>query len=206
MAISFDVEAELRVDLGKGASRRLRRRGRVPAVIYGGSAEPQSVTLVGKDIVKHLTHEAFYSHILRVRLGGKTQKAVLRDVQRHPARGTPMHLDFQRVADTEVIRMHVPLHFLHEDSCIGVKAGGRISHAMTDLEVACQAKDLPEYIEVDLAELDKGQSLHISDLSLPAGVQSVVLAQGAEHDRDIVTVHGQGGAAAAEEETEQPAD
>jgi len=205
MAISFDVEAELRTDLGKGASRRLRRCGRVPAVIYGGSAQPQSVTLVGKDIVKHLTHEAFYSHILRVQLGGKTQKAVLRDVQRHPARGMPLHLDFQRVADTEVIRMHVPLHFLHEDRCIGVKAGGRISHAMSDLEVACQAKDLPEYIEVDLAQLDKGQSLHISDLSLPAGVQSVALVQGAEHDRDVVTVHGQGGAEATEE-TEQPAD
>lgn len=204
----FELNAELRTDMGKGASRRLRRSGRVPAVIYGGSTAPQSVTLVGKDIAKHLTHEAFYSHILRVRLGGKLQKAVLRDVQRHPARNTPLHLDFQRVADSDVIRMQVPLHFLHEDSCVGVKAGGRISHAMTDLEVTCQAKDLPEYIEVDLSRLDKGQSLHIRDLNLPAGVQSVALTQGIEHDREVVTIHGHGDAAADEtpDETAQPAD
>ncbi len=202
MAISFDVNAESRNDMGKGASRRLRREGKVPAIIYGGTEDPQTIAMIQNEVLQHLDHEAFYSHILNVVVDGKGQKAVLRDVQRHPYKIDILHMDFQRVGDNDTIKMHVPLHFINEDTAVGVKmGGGQVRHNMVEVHVSCLAKDLPEFIEVDIAELDTGDSLHLSDLKLPEGVQIVDLAHGEDHDLPVVAIQkGRGGADEDEEE------
>ncbi|WP_455217713.1 50S ribosomal protein L25/general stress protein Ctc [Kaarinaea lacus] len=199
MKVDFTVNAEPRTDVGKGASRRLRRDGKVPAVIYGSGKDPESLTVGHDDFMHHLEHEAFYSHILTVNVDGNKQKAVLKDLQRHPSRPKLLHIDFQRVGDTDVIHMHIPLHFTSEDSCVGVKAGGIISHLMTAVDIACKAKDLPEYLELDVAALDVGGSLHLSDIALPAGVEIPSLAQGPDHDLPVVSIHVPRGAGADEE-------
>ena len=181
MQETFELTAESRSDLGKGASRRLRRSNKVPAVIYGGGKDPESLTVAHNELMQHLEHEAFYSHILTIKVDGKNQKAVLRDVQRHPAKPVIMHVDFLRVSESESIRMSVPLHFLNEDTCVGVKmGGGLITHLVTQLEVQCKAKDLPEYIEVDMKDIDVGDSVHLSDLKIPTGVELMELIHG--HD------------------------
>ena len=200
MIETFELDAQVRTDAGKGASRRLRREGRIPAIIYGGGKDPQPLSLLHKDIALHLEHEAFYSHILTIKVDGKPEKAVLRDVQRHPSKPVIMHVDFLRVSETEKITMHVPLHFINEESSVGVKQqGGSVSHHLVDVEVSCLAKDLPEYIEVDLQVLEAGQSLHLSDLKLPEGVTLVELAHGPEHDQVVVTINKPRGAAEEEE-------
>jgi len=199
MQVDFTVNAESRSDVGKGASRRLRRDGKVPAVIYGSGKDPQSVTVNHDDFMHHLEHEAFYSHILTVSVDGKKEKAVLKDLQRHPSKPKILHVDFQRVGDTDIIHMHIPVHFVNEDACVGVKAGGLISHLMTAIDVACKAKDLPEYLEVDVAGLDVGGSLHLSDIQLPSGVEIPALALGADHDLPVVSIHIPRGAASADE-------
>ncbi|MGB0712580.1 MAG: 50S ribosomal protein L25/general stress protein Ctc [Gammaproteobacteria bacterium] len=208
MAISFDVIAEVRDVQGKGASRRLRHLDRVPAILYGGGQDPEMLQIVHNELLLHLEHEAFYSHILNVVVDGKKQKAVLKDVQRHPAKLQILHVDFMRVSDKDVIKMHVPLHFTNEEACKGVKAGGMISHMMSDIEVLCAAKDLPEYIEVDLANLDTGETIHMSELNLPEGVQILALTHGEDHDHDlgVVTCHTKSGAAVAEDEDEGAAE
>ena len=190
MSDQFEVQAELREDMGKGASRRLRRLAdKVPAIIYGGDKEPQSLTLVRKDIEKSLENEAFYSHVLEVNVGGDVQKAILKDLQRHPAKNTVMHADFLRVDDKVAIKVHVPIHFLNEETCHGVKMeGGMIQHQATDIEVSCLPGDIPEYIEVDMLEVVTGQIVHLSDVKLPAGVASVALALGEDHDLAIASV------------------
>ena len=202
MAISFDVNAESRSDMGKGASRRLRRAGKVPAIIYG-SGESQTISLVQNELLQHLDHEAFYSHILKVKVDGKAQKAVLRDVQRHPFKIDILHVDFQRVSDNDVIKMHVPLHFIGEEVAPGVKlGGGQVLHNLTDVEVSCKAKDLPEFIEVDLSQLEVGSSVHLSNLTLPAGVELVQLSHGADHDLPVAAIHVGRGAKTGEAEEE----
>ena len=182
MSDQFEVQAELREDMGKGASRRLRRLAdKVPAIIYGGDKEPQSLTLIRKDIEKSLENEAFYSHVLAVNVAGDVQKAILKDLQRHPAKDTVMHADFLRVDDKVAIKVNVPIHFLNEETCHGVKMqGGMIQHQATDIEVSCLPADIPEYIEVDMLEVETGQIVHLSDVTLPAGVTSVALALGEE--------------------------
>ena len=206
MQVDFTVNAETRTDVGKGASRRLRREGKVPAVMYGSGKEPQSLTLGHDDFMHHLEHEAFYSHILTVSVDGKKQKAVLKDLQRHPSKPKVLHVDFQRVGDNDVIHMHIPVHFTNEDSCVGVKAGGLISHLMTAVDISCKAKDLPEYLEVDVAALDVGGSLHLSDIALPKGVEIPALAHGPDHDLPVVSIHmPRGGGAAEEAETAEAA-
>lgn len=200
MSISFEVNAEVRDVQGTGASRRLRRENRVPAILYGGGEEPRMLQIAHNQILKHLEHEAFYSHILTIRVGEETTKAVLKDVQRHPAKLQILHLDFLRVHSGDRIKMHIPLHFINEDAAPGVKAGGMVSHQRNEVEISCLAKDLPEFIEVDLAALDIGDSVHLSELRLPEGAEVVALAQGAEHDLAVVTVHGQGGDADDDEE------
>ncbi|MGB1110556.1 MAG: 50S ribosomal protein L25/general stress protein Ctc [Gammaproteobacteria bacterium] len=202
MAISFDVNAETRNDEGKGASRRLRRSGMVPGVIYGGGEEPTSIQMAKNEMFKHLEHEAFYSHILNVIVDGNPQKAVLRDVQRHPFKEIIMHMDFQRVHSNDVIKMQVPLHFINEETSKGVKAGGAVSHNLAEVNIMCKAKDLPEYIEVDLADVDVGQTVHLSDIKFPEGVESVELSHGEEYDQPVVTMHGKSAAAEEEEEGE----
>ena len=190
MSDQFEVQAELREDMGKGASRRLRRLAdKVPAIIYGGDKEPQSLTLIRKDIEKSLENEAFYSHVLAVNVAGDVQKAILKDLQRHPAKDTVMHADFLRVDDKVAIKVNVPIHFLNEETCHGVKMqGGMIQHQATDIEVSCLPADIPEYIEVDMLEVETGQIVHLSDVTLPAGVTSVALALGEDHDLAIASV------------------
>lgn len=210
--VDFNIIAEVRNDLGKGASRRLRREGKFPAIVYGGHEEPQIVALDHDDMVHHLENEAFYSHILNLEIDGKKQKAVLKDLQRHPAKPVLLHADFMRVSDKEKIKMHVPLHFINEDLAPGLKAGGVVTHNMTEVEVQCLPKDLPEYLEVDLAGVEMEGILHLTDIKLPAGVDLVELLHGEGHNPAIAAIHktraskdlesAEGGEAAAEGEGE----
>jgi len=190
MAISFELEAETRTDLGKGASRRLRHRGLVPAVIYGAGGEPRSLQIAQNKLLRHLDDEAFYSHVLVVKIDGKAEQAVLKDLQRHPSKPIILHMDLLRVSATEKLRMNVPLHFVGAETSPAVKLGGGVvSHNMVDVEVSCLAKDLPEFIEVDMSSMEIGQSLHLTDLVMPDGVEIVVLAQGTDHDQPIAAIH-----------------
>lgn len=188
MVGGFEFEAELRDPAGKGAARRLRRAHRVPGVIYGAGTEPVSVSLDHNDVLKRLENEAVYSHVLTIRIAGREEKAVLKDLQRHPSRPIVMHMDFLRVSATEKLRVHVPLHFINEATCPGVKKGGMVSRNLVDVEVACLPADLPEFVEVDLGGVDLGQTLHLSDLRLPVNVELPALAQGPEHDLPVVAV------------------
>ncbi len=189
MSNEFSLAAEARSDKGKGASRRLRRDGLVPAVLYGGGQDPQSLSLSHNEVMKSLSHEAFYSHILELEVGGSTVQAILRDVQRHPFKRAVLHLDFQRVKADEEITMNVPLHFIGEDVCPGVKqGGGTVSHVVTEVEITCLPKDLPEYLEVDVSNVELNDSVHLSDIKVPPGVTIVELTYGEEHDSAVATV------------------
>jgi large subunit ribosomal protein L25 len=188
MSNMFEFVAESRGQSGKGAARRLRRKGEVPAVIYGGHLDPQMIVLNHNEVIKHLDHEAVYSHVLDVTVDGKTEKAILKGVQRNPARFQILHLDFLRVSMSEVVKVHVPLHFINESTSIGGKKGGIAAHSLVDVEVSCLPSSLPEYIEVNMASLDVGASLHLSDLVMPVGVEIVALAQGSEHDLPVVSM------------------
>ncbi len=204
MQENFEIIAVSRSDQGKGASRRLRREGMVPGIIYGGGKDPEMFATKHNELIQHLDHEAFYSHILSVKMDGKSEKVVLKDLQRHPSKPFIQHLDLLRVADSDRIKMHVPLHFLNEDTAPGVKAGGQVSHTLTDVEVVCAARDLPEFIEVDLGSLEVGDIIHLTELKLPEGVTLVALSHGdpAEHDAAVVSIHTPRGAATADEEAE----
>ena len=196
MSSEFVVAAEPRKDQGKGASRRLRRTGKVPAILYGAGKEPVLLTLDHNELLKQLDNEAFYSHILTVDMGGSKEQAILKDMQRHPAKPFIMHMDFMRVSAGEKIRVNVPLHLTGTEAAPGVKIGGGIvTHTVTEVEINCLPKDLPEYIEVDVSELELGQSLHLSDIKLPKGAELVQLLQGEEHDVAIVAVQSTRGAA-----------
>ncbi len=199
MAISFELNAESRSDTGKGASRRLRHADKVPAIMYGGGKDPEPLTLSHNEVIRNLEHEAFYSHILNVKVGGASTRAVLRDLQRHPSRPVIMHMDLQRVSESEKIKMQVPLHFVGEDVAPGAKAGGLVSHELTEVEVECLPRDLPEYIEVDVSTLEIGDSVHLSELSVPTGVTLLELARGEGHDLALVSIHVRRGAAEEEE-------
>ena len=200
MSVDFNVQTETRKDVGKGASRRLRHASKVPGVMYGAGKDAVAITMDHDHIMHHLSHEAFYSHVLSVSVDGNAEKAVLKDVQRHPSRPKILHVDFLRVSETEKIHMHVPLHFINEDIAPGVKIGsGIISHLMAGVDIVCLAKDLPEYLEVDVANLELGDSLHLSDIKLPQGVEIPALAQGEDHDLPIVSIH-----AKKKEEEEAP--
>jgi large subunit ribosomal protein L25 len=189
MKETFVVNAEVRSAHGKGASRRLRRTGKVPAILYGGNGQPQPIAVDHNELAKHLKSESFYSHILTVQLDGKSEQAVLKDLQRHPVRDEVIvHLDLQRVLADQVLRMHVPLHFKGAEVCPGVKTGGGlIEHHMIQVEVECLPKDLPEFIEVDLSQLNVNESIHLSQLKLPHGVSLVELKHG--NDRSVAAVH-----------------
>jgi len=192
MSVDFTLNAEVRdpQQQGKGASRRLRRSGKIPAIIYGGGEDPVSVTLDHDPVMHSLEQEAFYSHILTVDVAGKSQRAILRDLQRHPYKPTVLHMDLLRVREDTAINVNVPLHFINEDTCPGVKLeGGVISHNMSEIEISCLPKDLPEFIEVDAAELKLNDSLHLSDIKVAEGVTIVELAHGEGHDHVVVSVH-----------------
>jgi len=189
MAISFELNAEPRSDMGKGASRRLRHAGKVPAIMYGGDKDPEALTLSHNEVLRSLDHEAFYSHILTVKSAGNETQAILRDLQRHPSKAIIMHMDLQRVSAKEKLKTQVPVHLIGEDVAPGVKAGGLVSHDLTEVAVECLPKDLPEYIEVDLSALDVGESIHLSDLTVPDGVTLTELARGEDHDSSVVSLH-----------------
>jgi len=190
MSDQFVLNAEVRNDKGKGASRRLRRvADLIPAIIYGGDKSPQPISLVRKDLEKALENEAFYTHVLTVNVGAEKEKAILKDLQRHPAKSRIMHADFMRIDDNVAIKVHVPIHFLNEDTCHGVKMqGGVIQHQTTDIEVLCLPANIPSYIEVDMAKVETGEIVHLSDITLPAGVTSVALSLGEDHDLAIASV------------------
>ncbi|MCA1804515.1 MAG: 50S ribosomal protein L25/general stress protein Ctc [Xanthomonadaceae bacterium] len=189
MSTDFQLNAEKREDMGKGASRRLRRAGRVPAIVYGLDQAPEAISMTQNQVLKHLENEAFYSQIITVNLDGKSTQAVLRDLQRHPFKSYIVHMDLQRVDMNQAVHVHVPLHFINEEICVGVKAGGMVSHEVIEVEISCLPKDLPEFIEVDIGKLDVGDSLHLSDLQLPAGTSLLELARGEDHDLAVVSIH-----------------
>ncbi len=188
MSNVFEFIADSRECSGKSAARRARRAGTVPAIIYGGHSEPQMLVLNHNEVIKHLAHEAVYSHVLDVTIDGKTEKAILKGVQRNPARVQIQHLDFLRVNMSEVVKVHVPLHFTNENTSVGGKKGGIAAHSMVDVEISCLPMFLPEFIEVNLIGLDIGGTLHLSDLVLPAGVEIVALAQGADHNLPVASM------------------
>ena len=190
MSEAFIVVAETRVDEGKGASRRLRRlEGKMPAVIYGGDQDAQSLTLIRKDFEYMLENEACFSSILEVQVDGKSENAIIKDIQRHPAKGFPMHADFLRVRMDQAIKVNVPLHFINEEQCTGVKlGGGMIQKQATDIEIQCLPKDLPEYLEVDMLDVELGQIVHLSDITLPEGAIATALELGDDHDLAIASV------------------
>ncbi|WP_447593392.1 50S ribosomal protein L25/general stress protein Ctc [Aquipseudomonas campi] len=185
----FALNAEARSDLGKGASRRLRRiASLVPAVIYGGDKAPQSISLLAKDLAKLLENEAAFSHVLTLNVAGAAETVLIKALQRHPAKGFVLHADFVRVVAGQKLTAHVPLHFLNQESSVGVKQqGGEVSHTISEVEVSCLPKDLPEFINVDLAKVEVGQIVHLSDLTLPKGVELVALAHG--NDLAVANIH-----------------
>ena len=186
-AAIFDLEAVVRDDLGKSASRRLRREEKVLGVIYGGEEAATSITLEQRVINKALENDAFYSHVLSIKVNGKKQQVVLRDLQRHPYKPVIMHMDFQRVKASDTINMRIPLHYHGEAECIGVQNGGIINHHMIDVELHCQVGKLPEHIDIDVTNLDVDGVIHLSELKIPAGSELVMLTHG--HDVPVVSVH-----------------
>lgn len=199
MSEAIKLNAIARKDVGKGASRRLRHADLVPAIIYGGEAEPVQVTLEGKAVRKALESEAFYSQIVTLEVEGAEQPVILKDLQRHPAKEFAMHMDFLRVDATHAINTHVPLHFINEEACAAVKAGGIVSHTRVEVEIKCLPADLPEFIEVDMGEVELGGHIHLSNLTLPAGVELVA------HDlaQDVASVTAARGAKEDEEASEE---
>jgi large subunit ribosomal protein L25 len=188
MKTSFELTAEFRDDQGKGASRRLRHAGRVPAILYGGKREPRALSLDHTKLQLALGNEKFYSSIVELKVGDQTQTAILRDVQRHPWKNQVVHVDLQRVFEDETIRLSVPLHFSGAAAAPGVKSeGGMMSHLRNEVLVECLPKDLPEYLELDVSSLHLNQSLHLSDVKLPAGVSSIELAGG--KNPSVAAVH-----------------
>ena len=187
MSNVFEFVAESRTESGKGSARAMRRAGNVPAVIYG-HGEPQMLSLNHNEVVKNLAHEEVYSHILDVMIDGKVEKAILKGVQRHPAKVRILHLDFLRINLADRIKVHVPLHFINEHAGIGGKKGGVAAHTMTSVEVFCLPAFLPDFIEVNLVNLDVGHSIHLSELKMPANVQIVELTHGPDHDLAVVSM------------------
>jgi large subunit ribosomal protein L25 len=202
MQETFTINAKARSDTGKGASRRLRRTGYLPGILYGGGDDKQPTTISVKhsELLQHLEHEAFYSHVLTLDLDGAPEKVVLKDLQRHPAKPFVLHCDFLRINPNDKIRMHVPLHFVNDDKAPGVKRGGRVIHTMTDLEITCLPKDLPEFIEVNVGTMDIGDSFHLSALQLPEGVS---LYGEMVEETTLVTIVGAGPALDTEEQGEE---
>lgn len=192
MATEHKITATSRKDEGKGASRRLRRAAQVPAILYGGHAEPRSIQVEHEKTWIASQNEWFYSSILDLEVDGTVERVLLRDMQRHPYKQRIMHLDFQRVSENEVIRVSIPLHFLNEDTSPAGKASDVVvTHEHNEVQISCLPRDLPEFLEVDLANLQLGDTVHLSDIKLPEGVEIPELKLGKEHDVAIVVArHG----------------
>jgi len=186
MSEFIEVVAQTRDDGGNGASRRLRRQGLVPGIVYGGHQEPQMIALPHNVLVRSLEEEAFYSSLLDLKVGEERAKVVLKDLQRHPAKPFILHVDFQRVSMAEKLRMTVPLHFENEETAVGIKAGGKLSRNLTEVEITCLPNDLPEFIAVDLGAMEIGDILHLSELTLPEGVE---LISTTDVETPVVLIH-----------------
>jgi large subunit ribosomal protein L25 len=197
MSVSFDVAAQPRSDTGKGASRRLRRQGLVPAIVYGGHKDPEMIALAHNEVLQHLANEAFYSSVLNLKVGDAAYSVVLKDLQRHPAKPFILHMDFLRVVGDEKIRMVVPLHFVNEERSTGVKMGGNASHNITEVEITCLPTDLPEFIAIDLLEMDIGDIIHLSEIPMP---EAVSLAHAPDPDEPVVVMYGARAGADTDEE------
>ena len=188
MGKSFEIGAESRKDQGKGASRRLRHAGKVPAILYGGKGEPLNITLDQRKLQTVIDDERFYSSIISVSLDGASQPAIVKDVQMHPARSIVLHVDLQRVLADQPIRLHVPIHFLNAATSPGVKTqGGLVSHLKSDVEVLCLPKDLPEALEIDMGKMELNDTLYLRDIPLPAGVTLPELSQ--NRNPPVVAIH-----------------
>ena len=207
MSDNIQLTAELRTDVGKGASRRLRRlEDKVPGIIYGEDKDPQMLTLSANEMGKAMQLEAFYSQIIDLSIDGKTEQAVVRDLQRNPANERLLHIDFMRISANRTMNVSVPLHFINEDACVGVKTeGGTLTHNMTEVEITCLPAALPEYIEVDMAEIAAGVSIHLSELIIPEGVTIAALAFGEDRDIPVVSVTARRGTGEDEEISDEPA-
>jgi large subunit ribosomal protein L25 len=201
---TYTYNAELRTETGTGASRRLRREDKVPAILYGADKEAASIVLAHKDMIKAQEDEGFYTHILTLNIGGESVEAILKDIQRHPFKPKITHLDFQRVDASHKLHTKVPVHFIGEEKV--TKAGNTVVHQLTEIEITCLPKALPEFVEVNVAGLVAGDSIHLSDLKLPSGVSSVELTKGADHDQSVVTVKANKAAPAEEEASEDAAE
>jgi large subunit ribosomal protein L25 len=189
--MQFEINAQARTLQGSGASRRLRRAGKVPGIIYGGAATPQAIEIDHNELLINLKKEAFHASILNIVLDGNKQQVLLRDTQRHAFRPLILHVDFQRVDATHELHIKVPLHFVNEETSPGVKLnGGLVNHVITELDVHCLPKDLPAFIEVDLSALDVGDTIHLSEIKLPKGVK---LVQHSADDSVVVGIVGKGG-------------
>lgn len=186
----YQLTANVRKELGKGASRRLRRANQqVAAIIYGGEKAPQPITIDKAAFYKAIEEEAFFSSLINIDVDGTKEQVVVRDLQRHPYKALVTHADFMRVDATHEMKLHVPLHVIGEEKCKGIKDQGGVLHVLAnDVEVSCLPKDLPEYLEVDISDLELGATLHLSDLKLPKGVTSVALSHGEEHDSGVVSI------------------
>lgn len=201
------IKASSRKDEGKGASRRLRHAAKIPAIVYGGKSEPQSIELNHEPIWLAQQHEWFYASILSLEIDGKVESVLLRDMQRHPYKQLIMHLDFQRVQANQPIKVAVPLHFVGiEESPAGKSSDVVVTKELNEVVISCLPKDLPEHIEVDLSTLQLGDVVHLSQVKLPKGVEIPELALGADHDTAIaVAKHARVESAAAEDEAAAPA-
>jgi large subunit ribosomal protein L25 len=189
-AIKFELEADVRIDIGKGASRRLRHANKVPAIIYGAGQPPVSLTLSHNKVSHALSHEAFYSHILNLKIDNQGEQVILKAVQRDPAHPRINHIDFLRVRADQKLTMHVPLHFVGDDEAPGLGEGGVVYHAISDVEISCLPANLPEFIEVNTSAMKLDETLHLSDLKLPEGVELVAFSHGVEgHDLPVVSIH-----------------
>jgi large subunit ribosomal protein L25 len=202
--MQFEMTAQARTLQGSGASRRLRRAGKVPGIIYGGDAAPQPIELDHKDLLVNLKKEAFHSSILNLLVSGKKQQVLLRDTQMHAYKPLVLHVDFQRVSATEEVHILVPLHFINEETAPGVKlSGGLVNHVITEVDIQCLPKDLPEFIEVDISALDVGEVIHLSEIKLPKGIK---LASHGADDAVVVGVVAKGGTSEEEAEGEAAAE
>jgi large subunit ribosomal protein L25 len=189
MSNNLQLSAEIRTDAGKGASRRLRHSNKIPGIIYGAGKAPQSITLEHHQVAKALENEEFFSQILTLNVNSTNEQVVLKDLQRHPIKPIIMHMDFLRIKADEELTMHIPLHFIGADKAPGIKQGGIISHAISEIEIRCLPANLPKYIEIDTSAMNVNDIIHLSDIKLPQGVKIPILQQGEEYDQPVVTLH-----------------
>ena len=187
--MTIELNAELRTDLGKGASRRLRHAEKLPAIVYGIGKDPVSLTMLQKDIRPYVDDEHFYSSILSLNIDGKAENVILRDLQHHPYKVDIMHIDFQRIDAKEKMHIHVPIHYVGEENSPGVKLGGLVSHLAVEVEVECLPGAIPEFIEVDMSAMEVGDIMHLTDIKVPEGVELMALKHGTEHDTVICSIH-----------------